>query len=273
VRALANLNDQYSFFLFLEFQFSEQQQVLDPSRSDEYTSQVFPRNPFSSRIHVRMGKLPIFLSANRGVSFGAYLSTSYEVASGFMDKAYELLRSTNGSTVTFPSKRREGPEQYYQRVLAASGYPAASQELIDTMAFIRLRRNAIVHLSSAPSPAFHSFVTTKGPGLNTYWQRSNIQIDFSSPTVGAPTESDSLDLIKLLRVVTQKMDAHLATIVDISGLIQLVAREMFEHERVRMNLFVRQERAMKLRSKLTRDFGFAGHSPEIETAVKTIGAR
>jgi hypothetical protein len=273
VRALANLNDQYSFFLFLEHQFSEQLQALNPSTAYEYTSQVFSRNPFSSRIHVRIGKLPNFLQANRGVSFGAYLSTSYEVASGFTEKAYELLRATNSSSVRFPSKRPEGPEQYYTRVLTASGYPLPPQELIDTMTFIRLRRNSIVHLSSVPSPTFHSFVTATGQRLDTYWKNSRVQVDFSRPAVGAPTELDSLDLIKLLRVVTQKLDAHLATIVDISGIVHLLAREMFENEKIRMNLYVRQERAAKLRHRLTRDFGFAGSSPMIEAAVKTIGVR
>jgi hypothetical protein len=273
VRALANLNDQYSFFLFLEYQFNEQLQSLSSSKLSQYTSQAYNRNPFGPRIHVRIGKLPSFLQANRGASFGAYLSTSYEVAAGFTERARKFLQTTNASTLVIPEKGREGPERYYRRVLTASGYPLPPEGLSDTMTFIRHRRNAIVHLSATPNPTYQGFARSVGPSLNAYWKNSKVKVDFAMPTVGPPSESDSLDLIKLLRVVTQKLDAHLASIVDVSELINSVANELFGTEKVRMNLLVREKRIPKLRAKLISDFGFSGSSPAIETAASTVGIR
>lgn len=273
MRALANLNDQYSFFLFLEYQFKEHLQGLDQTTLEQYTSEVFHRNPFGSMIHVRIGKLESFLQANRGVSFGAYLSTSYEIASSFTERSFELLRETNLATVRFPPTRREGPEHYYRRVLIASGYPPPRQEITDTMSFIRLRRNSIVHLGTVPSPAYQTFTVGSGPSLNTYWKKSKVQIDFTNPVVGPPSEKDTLDLIKFLRISTQHFDAHLASIVDVPCLINSVAERVFGDERVRMNLLIREKRAHKLRSLLTRDFGFSGSMGVLEAAVKTVGVR
>jgi hypothetical protein len=272
IRALADLNDQYSFFLFLEHQFSEQLDTLDQSTINQYTSQAFPRNPFGKWIHVRIGQLPSFLNSNRGVSFGAYLSTSYEVAAGFTDKAYELLKTNNSSSVVFPKKDGgQGPEQYYRRVLTASGYSQPPKELLDTMTFVRLRRNAIIHLGASPKPGYETFARSIGPSLNTFWKNSRIRVDFTMPTIGPPSERDTLDLIKLLRVVTQKLDAHLASIIDVSGLTNFVAQELFGHENVRMNLLVRKERTRKLLARLVRDFGFSGSTAAIETAVNCVG--
>jgi len=272
IRALADLNDQYSFFLFLEHQFIEQLDTLDQSTKSQYTSQAFSRNPFGKWIHVRIGQLPTFLYSNRGISFGAYLSISYEVATGFTDKAYELLKMTNSSSIVFPKKDGgQGPEQYYRRVLTASGYSQPPKEYIDTMTFIRLRRNAIIHLSAFPKPGYESFARSIGPSLNTFWKNSKVRVDFTMPTIGPPSERDSLDMIKLLRVVTQKLDAHLASIVDVSGLTNSVAKELFGHENVKMNLLVRKERTSKLLGRLVRDFGFSGSTAAIETAVNSVG--
>lgn len=274
VRALANLNDQFSFFLFLEHQFDEQLRDLGHLTLSQYTSQAFHRNPFSARIHVRVGSLRPFLQANRGVSFGAYLSTSYEVAAGFTDRACQLLRSANGPAFILPIKRgRETPEHYYRRVLTANGYSLPAKALSDTMALVRHRRNAIVHLSAMPNLKYQAVARTNGPSVNAYWKNSKIQIDFTRPTVGPPSEPDSLDLIKLLRVVTQKLDTHIASIIDVSGLISAVAHELFGEERVRMNKLVRDMRVPKLRAKLISEFGFSGSTSMIAAAAGTVGVK
>jgi hypothetical protein len=273
VRALAALNDQYSFFLFLEYQFREQLQNLGKYRTEQYTSEAFPDNPFGPRIHVRVDRLGAFLDANRGVSFGAYLSTSYEVAASFPERTFELLKKTNASTVRFPPKRPEGPEQYYRRVIAASGYALPQQEILDTLSFIRYRRNAIVHLSSVPNAAYLKFVRSSGPILASYWKRSKVQINFSTATIGPPSERDTLDLLKLLRICSQNLDAHLASIIHIPGLISLEAYELFGTEHVRMNLFVREKRENKLLALLKLDFGFTGAASMLGKTVASIGVK
>ena len=220
---------------------------------------------------MRIDKLQSFLKANRGVSLGAYLSTSYEVAAGFTDKAYEMLKATNASTVVFPKRGLEGPEKYYRKVFAASGYPLPQEELSNTMTFVRHRRNAIIHLSGTPNLAYRTFTSSLGPSLKAFWKSSKVEVDFTCPTTGPPSECDSLDLIKLLRVVTQKLDNHLASIINVPELIKIAAQELFGNENVRMNLLIREKRVPKLRAKLFVEFGFSGSPPALETAANTVG--
>jgi hypothetical protein len=213
------------------------------------------------------------VQANRGVSFGAYLSISYEVASSFFDKAFDLLTETNIATLRIPRKGQEGPEMHYRRALIASGYPLPEKQIIDTLTYIRFRRNAIVHFGAAPKAAYQNFAAATGPSLNRYWKNSKVQINFTNPTIGAPSENDTLDQIKLLRIVTQKFDAHLASIVDIAGLISTISNRLFGTEKVRMNLNIRDIRARKLRASLKREFGFSGLNEALEAAVKNVGVK
>jgi hypothetical protein len=271
VRALANLNDQYCAFLFLEFQFFEQLKGLGPTVAGLYTSQVFHRNPFGPRIHVPVDMLQPFLERNRGVSFGAYLSTSYEVASTFVDKALALLQETNPTSLKLPKRQTDGPEQYYWRALQSSGYSLPEKELSDTLAFIRYRRNAIVHLSATPKLAYQEFVKLSGPGLNNFWKKAKVQVEFANPSVGSPSEQDTLDLLKLLRIVTQRLDAHLATLIDVPGLINLEAKRILGNKATRFNLLVRERRVRKLRFLLRREYGLAAPESTLTKAVRLAG--
>src|SRR5712691_5727790 len=138
---LTSLNDQYSFFLFLEHQFFEALRELRSMPGDRFTTEAFPENKHASKIHVRLRDLPSFRDGNRAASFGAYFMTSYEIAASFTHEAVALLWAANSTSFVHTPRWRDGPEQYYIRVLRASGYRLPDDQLIETLSYMRYRRN------------------------------------------------------------------------------------------------------------------------------------
>jgi hypothetical protein len=195
--ALTSLNDQFSFLLFLEHEFVEQVQSFGPAVANHFTTDVFSRNPNAARIHVRLRELRTFIEANRGVSFGAYFTASYEVTAPFFDEALDVLRRANGPSLRLPRRHREGPEQFYERALSDWGYSLPVGDLLKTMSWIRYRRNGLVHLDYSLGTPYAALAAQSGKALNSFWRKTGVQLDFSLPTTGFLAERDTLDLIKI----------------------------------------------------------------------------
>ena len=252
---LAELNDQLQFFLLAEAEFIRS---LDPYRSDldAYTTDVLAHNQYAARIRVTLRKLPHFQATNRSFTLGAYFSTAYEVASGVFAGAQDLLAETNSGTLQVPPRRREGPEEFFERLLLSSSYPAPPRDLIGVFTYCRLRRNSFIHLGSAAGAGLHRFVATRGTSMNRYWAHARDVLDFSQPPTGQFTEDEVIVLIKLLRVGVQRIDSLVAPIVDPIGAVAYVARRQFAGQSVKINNQVIRLRARKLVRKTMQEFGF-----------------
>lgn len=165
-------------------------------------------------------------------------------------------------------RSKDGPEQFYQRTLAASGYLGPAAEVIQTLTYFRYRRNAAVHLSTTPPPLYASLARKSGQGLNTFWARAKLQIDFRHASTGLMSEHDALDALKLLRIIIQRLDEHLSGVLEGRGAARLVARRLFGDKKVRLNLQVIEERARKLRAVLFRDYGVTVSQPDLTVAIR-----
>lgn len=267
-KALTALNDQYCFFLFLESEFLEQLRTRNPAELDRYTTEIFPGNPYSARIRVPLQRLPQFQQAHRGATFSAYFSSSYEVASAFFDGALELLRTNNASSLRIPRPRNEGPEQYYWRLLLASNYATPSSEIIDTLTFFRYRRNAVVHLLTTPPRPYVNLAQQRGIALNAFWTIAKVQIDFQHATVDSLNEDDTRDAIKLLRIIVQRLDAHLGNVLDPVGAARVEATRLYGSKRARLNQLVIEQRSRKLRGVLLRKLGVKVSDGVLAAAIR-----
>jgi hypothetical protein len=272
-RRLASLNDRYSFFLFLEHEFSSQLHHSDPGLADHFTTDVFAGNPNAARIHVRLCELPGFIEANRVATFGVYFTASYEAATPFFYAALDLLLEANRPRPPLPERSWGAQECYYRDALTLWGCSLPPNELFETMSWIRHRRNAIVHGKIAAKEVYERVAQEHGEALNRFWKRVVSQLDFRVPTTGDLTESDALDLLKLLRVVIRRFDGHFASLIDKRGLPRWEAKRLFDSEEILINKDIAMRRAHLLRAELFRDFGLKVHEKDLLEVVHAFGLR
>jgi hypothetical protein len=100
-----------------------------------------------------------------------------------------------------------------------------------------------------------------------------LQIDFSQPNIGTLSELDTLDSLKLFRIVVQRLDAHLSSIVNGPGAARAEAARVFGAKKVRLNLQVIEERARKLGAVLARDWGITVSRSDLAVAVRAANPR
>jgi len=137
-----------------------------------------------------------------------------------------LLQVFNQRSLPPRAPRPEGPEETYWRVLNSWGLELPARELIDTLKFMRYRRNSLIHLSKVPSLSYQNLASQLGSILNAFWTIVKMEIDFGIPATTPLNERETLDFLKLLRVIIQRLDTHFATIIDERGLVQAEARRL-----------------------------------------------
>lgn len=271
ISRLTALNDQLCFFLLLEEELTRRLADFGPGVQSSYTSDVFAQSSYAPKLHVTLGKLPEFQANNRSFTFGAYFSTSYEVASDFFDLATQLLSRANGVSPSKP--QNDGPEDAYIRTLAGASLPSPSLNLIRTLSYCRHRRNAFIHTGTTVRPAYAALVSTHGANLNQFWGTTCEPVDFTNGTAAPLQEHETITLIKLLRVSIEALDAHLASVLNKSSVLRMLAEAQFANRPTRVNNDVVKDRSKTLAAVLKSDYGAEAAEDEIETLVRQIGVR
>ena len=268
---IASLNDQFCFFLLMREELNQELKGLSPAAGKLYSKDVFTKNSYARKIHVTIDTLPKFQNENETLTFGSYFSTSYEVTTGYIEDILSLLGKTNSST--FVLKKGKSPEEILSKSLLASGCTTTATEIIETLSYCRLRRNHFTHLGQSLTPKFNSLITTTGARLNTFWTGSLSQLDFTSTVVDKFKENETIDLIKLLRICIEELDAVISASLDANGLSEYCTRLLFGSQKVRINSVVLDERIRKVKNYIRQKFGVTVSGSQVETYAKTIGIR
>jgi len=263
---LAALNDQFCFFLFIEQEFNRRLPDLSPAVSDLFTSDVFATNPYSPKIHVRVKQIPDFQSRNRVFTFGSYFSTSYEVVSDYIDtSSLNLLQQIIPASYK-PLKHKQIEKQFFN-ILQASGCNIPDQELIDTLTYIRLRRNHLIHLGDSLVPWFSSHISSCGASLNAYWLGTVEELDFTSLDIDSLTEKETIDFLKLLRIITERLDSTVASSLSPENVLLFTAKQLKLTSRQVFNSDFVQRKAKMLKKQTELEFEIQCTLEQAEQAI------
>jgi hypothetical protein len=268
LRTLEQLNDQLRFFTFAEHEMLDRLRDFSPAIQVNFTSDLFARNPYASRIHVRLARLPAFQEANRSFTFGSYVSTSYEVAATFFGRAITLAAECG---VAIKAAGERAPEVKFAQNVVAAGWTPPDDGVVDLMTFIRHRRNAFVHLHTLPNRPYAEFCQRAGMKLNQRWQAARDVIDFTVPTIGGFAEPEAVACLKLLRIAVKAFDQYVSGAFGESVIVTYLAKRTYAKENVRMTEDLARRRRRKIASLATQEFGLNASPGVVDAAVRAIG--
>lgn len=268
---LANLNDQFCFYLFNREELNQKLKNFSVNTKDLFTTDLFSQNQYAPKIHVTIEKIPQFQSEHQTLNFGAYFSFSYELASSYLEDLIELISKINSSTYVGNSKRE--PELRFKKVLSDSGYGLPQIELIETLSYCRLRRNYFTHVLDTMNNKFLDIVNNRGISLNTFWNNSISNLDFTDKNVDEFKESETFELIKLLRIIVQELDTYVANLLNPVGISEYISHQTYDKNKSRINEDVVKQRKSKVRSLGKQLFGITLSDIDMDNAVRTIGIK
>jgi hypothetical protein len=267
---LAALNDQLCFFQFNRNELNKRLLEFGPNVGNLFTPDVFAQNSMAPRINVKISDLPTFQNLNQTFTFGAYLSTSYEVVSYYIKDSLKLLNLINPTT--FQLTYNKQLEEKYQLTLISSSCTTVPIEIIQTLKYIRLRRNHFTHLGSEVSNSFKNLIINSGNNLNIFWSGAITKLDFTSLDVLTFREEETIDLLKILRIVVQTLDENLATNFSPDGIATFLSNQEFAKPQ-RINIDIVRQRINKIQAVGKIAFGINLSETTIEPIVKTIGVK
>lgn len=268
---LASLNDQLCFFQFNRNELNKRLNDFGSKAGELYTPDLFVNNVMAPRINVTINELPKFQELNEKFTFGAYISTSYEVTSYYLRDSLDILCQFNPSTYVVTNDNQL--EEKYVLTLNSSSCTLPPRELIDTIKYIRLRRNLFTHIADSISTPMNNLIQTQGANLNSYWSHTLTGLDFESTDVLDFGESETIDILKLLRIIVETLDENLANNLSKEGIITFLAHEQFASKPQRINAIVVKERIRKIIALGQAVFGVNLIDSDIEPIVSVIGRK
>lgn len=272
VDKLSNLNDQLCFYQFNREELKQKLSNFSETANPLFTTDLFKNNEYAKKIHVTFEKLPEFQELNETLNFGAYFSFSYEFLSSYIDDVIILIEKINGVTLTVNEQKKE-PEKRLKKAIEKCSLGTPSQELFDTIAYFRLRRNYFTHILDTLNSKFLDIVNVKGAGLNSYWSSARTELDFTQQNVEEFNENETIELLKIIKIVLKEVDEFIGGILNKVGVAEYVTSEIYIPKPTRINVEIIAKRKRKVSSVSKQQFEIILTDAEMDNAVKTIGKK
>ncbi len=272
IEKLSNLNDQLCFYQFNREELKQKLSNFSNSANPLFTTDLFKNNEYAKKIHVTFEKLPEFQELNETLNFGAYFSFSYEFLSSYIDEVIILIEKINGVSLTASEQRKE-PEKRLKKAIEKCLLGTPNQELFDTIAYCRLRRNYFTHILETLNTKFLEIVNVKGLGLNSYWSSARTELDFTQQNVEEFNENETIDLLKIIKIILKEVDGFIGEILNKVGVAEYVTSEIYLPKPTRINTEIIKKRKRKVSAVAKQKFEITLTDPEMDNAVKTIGKK
>lgn len=272
IEKLSNLNDQLCFYQFNREELKQKLSNFSESANPLFTTDLFKNNEYAKKIHVTFEKLPEFQELNETLNFGAYFSFSYEFLSSYIDDAIILIDRINGVSLTANEQKKE-PEKRLRKAIEKCSLGTPNQELFDTIAYCRLRRNYFTHVLETLNTKFLEIVNVNGSGLNSYWSSARTELDFTQQNVDEFNENETIDLLKIIRIILKEVDEFIGGILNKVGVAEYVTSEIYLPKPTRINAEIIKQRKRKVSAVAKQRFEITLTDTEMDNAVKTIGRK
>jgi hypothetical protein len=267
---LANLNDQLCFFQFNRKELDKRLLEFGPKVNDLFTTDLFSTNSMAPRIHVKIGELPSFQDQNQKFTFGSYISTSYEVFSYYLKDSLDLLSKINSTT--YRQTNDNQIEEKYNLTLGSSGIPMIQSEIINTIKYFRLRRNHFTHLSEVIDTQLNDLISNQGSVLNTFWSHTINKLDFTCLSIFTFGEQETIEILKLLRIITEILDLNLSPNLSHHGIAEYLAQNEYSSITQWKNIDLISQRTKKIKDLALRHFDVNIANYIIEPKVGLFGS-
>ncbi|WP_134082375.1 hypothetical protein [Thiohalophilus thiocyanatoxydans] len=165
---LAEVNDQLIYFLFSDAEVEAHLEKNTKNNEDKYTTDIFPDNQFSERLHIKASALTEFRRKSFNTLVGVSLISAVEYLLYYIEEIEDYRASVLPSL--HDSINDDKPEQQLASKIKAWGGNEIHSAIIKTIKYLRLRRNHIAHLGEEMTQDFSSLIKNDANHLNGYWK-------------------------------------------------------------------------------------------------------
>lgn len=271
VSRLERINDQLCFAAFGRHELGALFALHVESSPEDYSTQVFPANPYAGRIYRKMKDIPSFAAVSDEIELQMVVISGGEHALAYIveiEKFRSKLLPSPADAIA-----RDAPEdQIFDKMSQWAGALPPRGDY-RTLGFLRLLRNHYAHVNEAPSPAFAAYLAQHAHHLQSFWNNGVTHLgNFRFRTlIDAPlTAEDAFAIMNLLRVVIEHVDASFAATLSLDAVLPEVTAHLIAtrpgHDRTPARL------SPKVRAAIEHDYGCKFGIDEIRSRVEACFA-
>jgi hypothetical protein len=266
--------DQLWYFMFISEEFNKQLNKYSANARELFTVDIFEDNQYASRIHVKVRNLLAHEEKNQKINYGSTLSSIYEIGANYLEQLCKTLTLYNALPNGAWSDSRT-PEKNLSRVLTTNGLLLPQQELLDTLSYVRLRRNHFTHIMPTPNLGLTNLIATRAAALNAKWKTPGIVThDFSSVVNVSEFElMECIELMKIFLISLQEIDQHVASVLNSASVLTQLATDIFGDPPVRINNEIVEKRVRKLISNARTQLQLTVTVAQCEPIARAVGVR
>jgi hypothetical protein len=152
---------------------------------------------------------------------------------------------------------------------------APSINLINTLKYLRLRRNHFIHATDdALSAEMTKLIRHSSSQLQAYWsgKSSILGLSFLSTNIGTFTPDEGITLIKLVRVCIEEIDAYIASFVKVEQVIRDINLQLLKKrpELKELTQHSVDRRIRKIRKRAMELYGINSTYKEIAAIINIM---
>jgi hypothetical protein len=254
VKRLITINDQLCFAALGRREFGETLSKLVKASPKDFTTSVFPANPYAPRIYRKMKDMPAFAAKSEQIELQMCIIAGFEHALAYVEELEDFRASVRPSHAD--ATNVDAPEDRLLAKMTQWMGGASEKGPYKTFGYVRLLRNHYAHVNDEKTPAFSSYIANHAHQLQRFWDNGITDlggIKFRTLPDGPLSAESAFAVMNLLRVSIEMIDRDYAGTLKLADILETTAAEVFvaaaHHDRALERM------GPKVRATLKRDYG------------------
>ena len=266
-KQLIDVNDQLCFSALRQHEFEQMLAPILLAHASDFTTSVFPSDPFAKTIYRKIGDLPCFSHESGQIELRMGVIASAEFALAYLEEAQTFRQSL--LQTEHDGVKNDAEEEQLRLKLHhwSSGAPVSG--FFRTLGYLRLLRNHYAHVNDEPDPAFENYARSHGTPLNKFWAARPTDvhgIDFKSPGFQRLTPDLMFGIMNVLRVSLQHIDAMVADTLSLFDCVRYCVEDVLRSKNGQQLSVARV--TSKVRMRLRMDWNIEASAADLLPLVE-----
>lgn len=263
---LIRVNDQICFAALQQWDFARCLEPLVASRPNEFSTDVFPANPYAEAIYRRVSELADLSGDAEVIALQMGVVASVEHLLAYMEEVQtfrEGLIADDGEAIRDDAEE----EQLRLKITRWRGSQPNSQ-YFRTLGYFRHLRNHYAHVNPKPVSAFATYIRSYGTPLNSFWNNGVTDVhgvDFQTLASSRLTPELSFGVMNLLRVCLRHVDEMVAETLTLTEAVRWIVHQVQNVPRNRMMDARRLE--SKVTARLKMEWNLEVDASKVQQAI------
>jgi hypothetical protein len=236
---LISIDDDFNHSRFLNEQFLIDHQSEVDRSPKSFSRDFYASNKYSKRFNYTLNKTMELMARHRSFSYSAdyvFIYAAFELyVQSLLEMATRISLEPDLGAKVIPRDAMTRSIEDIFRILGSSMDAAFTNDEVQTINYLRLRRNCIVHADGRISTALVELIRNYGHALNRYWRKElskPVALDFSKKSLhkvdrnmASFVEEEIVDVIRVVRQLGTKIDEKVLALISQERLLKLLLKE------------------------------------------------